>query len=87
MQSAFIDDCSEQLVAVLVGHWTDPSKFCSKNIAFTFLSFFCYSSWIRKASQVALVVKNLPANAGDSRDMGGIPGSGRSPGVRNGYQL
>ena len=32
------------------------------------------------ASQVALVVKNLPANAGDIRDMGLIPGSGRSPG-------
>ena len=31
------------------------------------------------ASQVALVVKNLPANAGDIRDVGLIPGSGRSP--------
>ena len=29
------------------------------------------------ASQVALVVKNLPANAGDVRDMGSIPGLGR----------
>ena len=27
-----------------------------------------------------LVVKNLPANAGDIRDVGLIPGSGRSPG-------
>ena len=25
-------------------------------------------------------VKKLPANAGDARDMGLIPGSGRSPG-------
>ena len=32
------------------------------------------------ASQVALVVKNPLANAGDVRDMGSIPGSGRSPG-------
>ena len=32
-----------------------------------------------QASQVALVVKNPPANAGDLRDMGSIPGSGRSP--------
>ena len=31
------------------------------------------------ASQVALVVKDLPANAGDIRDAGSIPGSGRSP--------
>ena len=32
-----------------------------------------------QASQVALVVKNLPVNAGDVRDAGSIPGSGRSP--------
>ena len=32
------------------------------------------------ASQVALVVKNPPANAGDIRDMVSIPGLGRSPG-------
>ena len=29
---------------------------------------------------MALVVKNLPANAGDIRDAGSIPGLGRSPG-------
>ena len=29
------------------------------------------------------VVKNLPANAGDARDMGLISGSGRSPGEGN----
>ena len=32
------------------------------------------------ASQVALVVKNPPANAGHMRDMGLIPGLGSSPG-------
>ena len=32
------------------------------------------------ASQVALVVKNPPPNAGDIRDSGSIPGSGKSPG-------
>ena len=32
-------------------------------------------------SQVALVVKNPPAKAGDIRDVGSIPGSERSPGV------
>ena len=32
------------------------------------------------ASQVALVVKNPPANAGDIRDMSLISGLGRSPG-------
>ena len=39
------------------------------------------------ASQVALVVKNLPANAGDIKDMGLIPGSGRSPGGGHGSPL
>ena len=33
------------------------------------------------------VVKNPPANAGDARDAGSIPGSGRSPGGRNGNPL
>ena len=32
------------------------------------------------ASQVAPVIKILPAKAGDFRDAGSIPGSGRSPG-------
>ena len=32
-------------------------------------------------------VKNLPANAADARDMGLIPGSGRSPGVGNSKPL
>ena len=39
------------------------------------------------ASQVALVVQNLPASAGDVRDMGSIPGSGRSPGEGHGNSL
>ena len=39
------------------------------------------------ASQVELVVKNPPANAGDVRDKGLIPGSGRFPGEGNGYPL
>ena len=39
------------------------------------------------ASMMAQLVKNPPANAGDARDLGSIPGSGRSPGERNGYPL
>ena len=34
-----------------------------------------------------LVVKNLPVSAGDVRDLGLIPGSGRSPGGGNGDPL
>ena len=42
-----------------------------------------HSMW---TSQVALVVKNLPANA-DVREAGSIPGSGRSPGGGHGNPL
>ena len=37
--------------------------------------------------QVALVVKNPPANGGNLRDLDSIPGLGRSPGGRNGNPL
>ena len=40
-----------------------------------------------RASQLVLVVKNPPADAGDTRDAGLIPGSGRSPGGGNGNPL
>ena len=39
----------------------------------------CVCVCVCRASQVVLVVKNLPANAGDTKDMGSIPGSGRCP--------
>ena len=40
-----------------------------------------------RSSQVVLVVKNLPTIAGDTRDMGSIPGLGRSPGGGHGNPL
>ena len=40
-----------------------------------------------RASLVAQIVKNLPANTGDMRDMGSIPGLGRSPGGGHGNPL
>ena len=36
---------------------------------------------------MALVVNNPPFNAGDLRNMGSIPGSGRYAGEGNGYPL
>ena len=36
---------------------------------------------------MVLVVKNPPANAGDTRDTGSIPGLGRSPGRGHGNPL
>ena len=52
----------------------------------TELSFQCqyYPVW---ASQVTLVLKNLPANAGTVKDAGSIPGSGRSPAGGHGNPL
>ena len=38
-------------------------------------------------SHGALVAKNPPASAGDTRDTGSVSGSGRSPGVGNGNSL
>ena len=40
-----------------------------------------------RASLVVLVVKNPPANAGDLKDAGSVPGSGRSPGGEHGNPL
>ena len=42
---------------------------------------------VAQASQVALVVNNLPVNAGDIRGASSIPGSGRSPGGGHGNSL
>ena len=46
--------------------------------------FLCVYTW---DSQVALVVKNPSANAGDLIVAGSIPGLGRSPGEGNGNPL
>ena len=59
--------------------------FLSVEFYFIFLMFWCLM--FDGASQVALMVKNLPTNAGDWRDAGSIPGSGRSPGEEHGTPL
>ena len=43
--------------------------------------------WKEAVTQVALVRKNPPASAGEVRDSGSIPGSGRSPGGGQGNPL
>ena len=45
--------------------------------------YVCVCVCVCIASQVVLVVKNPPANAGEASDAGLIPGLGRSPGVGN----
>ena len=43
--------------------------------------------FVHKYSQLALVVKNPPANEGDMGDTGSIPGAGRTPGGGHGNPL
>ena len=57
------------------------SKFCKVLIC---IRDVCSPPW---ASLVALVVKNPPANAGDIRYLGSIPGLGRHPGGGNSNPL
>ena len=42
---------------------------------------------LKLASPLVLVVKKHPANEGDVRDVGSVPGSGRSPGEGEGNPL
>ena len=58
----------------------------SKKKSGTLLTSLMYVS-LARASQAALVMKSPPANAGDVRDAGSIPGSGRSPAEGNANPL
>ena len=62
-----------------------PLSLCGPAINLSLLQIsmvrFVWAHWL------TLVVKNLPANAGDTKDMGSIPGSGGSPGGGNGNPL
>ena len=49
------------------------------NLEFVFLAFYTGFYGIIRAFQVTLVIRNLPANAGDARNVGWIPRLGRSP--------
>ena len=50
----------------------------------TYIYAYLYILW---GFPCGAVVKNLPANVGDARDMSSIPVSGRSPGVGNSNPL
>ena len=70
--------CSGSSPALLSGAWTGLRDGCEGDS----------QSFLLKASQMALVVRNnLPASAGDIGDTGSIPGSRRSPGARRGSSL
>ena len=55
--------------------------------AFVALLFALHPCVHAATSQMALVVKNSPASAGDTRDVGLIPGSGTFPGEGKGNPL
>ena len=64
------------------------SKQTSALSVYPFLSFYLkFSKLTIRGFPGGTVVKNLPANAGDTRDVGLIPGSGISPGEGNGKPL
>ena len=73
--------CSNCVVPFFVSWNPSREELSSTNYWFT------PRSEVKGASQVALVVENLPANAGDIKDAGLIPGSGRSPGGGRGSPL
>ena len=65
----------------------DILSFSKKLYNSSFFSWVYVASWISiwvwcevGASQVVLMVKNMPANVGDIGDSSSIPGLGRSPG-------
>ena len=68
----------------LTGHRQDPGELTNPSPLPPVLP-GSHPQW--GVSQVALVVKNPPANARDIRDVGSIPGSGRSPGEGHGNTL
>ena len=74
-----------------VGDLCKPDKFCfsdnSRCDALQGLEVIVHLIYIYITSQAVLVVKNLLANAGDIRDLGLIPGSGRFLGGGHGNPL
>ena len=77
--------------------WVSGSLSLTQNFLYSLQTDFCHVSflffifwvslWDLGASWVALVVKKLPINNGNTRDMGLIPGWGRSPGGGHGNPL
>ena len=74
--------------AEIPGGTTDhQSSFSWAPFLFSFLGCLGILSLCMRISQVVLVVKNPSANAEDIRDLGSIPGWGRSPGGGYGNPL
>ena len=70
------------LLATCCTFWVDYKEWCSIWHMMLVIIISCRYIWV---SQVVLVIKNTPANAGNIGDAGLIPGLGRSPGWGHGY--
>ena len=77
--------CPQAWRMALVQSTSIKQPLCART--FTFVITLSSPNNPTQASQVALLVKNPPASAGDERDMDSIPGWGRSPGGWNGNPL
>ena len=75
------------LIWVVTWKQSSTTLSCSAFSLLTFPQLFINASSVVGSFSGGAVVKNPPANAGDPRDTGSIPGSGRSPGVGNGNLL
>ena len=62
-----------------IGALENTTTITTNKITLTAIKILIQAKIYGGASQVALVVKNMPANAGDPRDTGLIPGWGRYP--------
>ena len=78
---------STQLPSLPEGKKFRPLSLNLKKVSVTFQEYLTWDIYWYGASQVALVVRNPPANAGDLKNAGVIPGSGRSPRGGHGKQL
>ena len=66
---------------------TEATEYLERNFADRHTSFHCHILRLLKGFPGRSVVENLPANAGDTRDLGSIPGLGRSAGGEQGNPL
>ena len=84
--------CFSCLTVSVNPRWQCKQWECFRNHCLHPIFFFCCAVWHARGggggtSQVAPVIKNLSANAGDMRDVGSIPGLSRSPGRGRGNPL
>ena len=82
---------SEAVFSVWGCGWVSPSITAIAESLTDFMQVVAYKKGtvldILSSSLVAPVVKNPPANAGDTKDLGLTPGLERSPGEENGNPL